>query len=215
MNRHSCWPMMPAIPHEEARISQDGRTAMLFGYQGFRIYSLEGELLSEKFLPEAGQIYDQQFVRTKEGSWLEVIWYDGTVRRYSAKDGSMIEEKSQEPPQKDLYEEFYTERYRIESSLHEPPRVYDLKTGRLVRELEKEAYLTYVTQAEENILTEYISASGERYGLLLNGELETLAYLPKLCDFVDGTAVFDYDTGNLRQCRLYSLQELIALGEAL
>lgn len=201
--------------HEEARISQDGQTAMLFGYQGFRIYSLEGELLAEQFLPDAEMIYDQQFLRTEEGSWLEVIWYDGMIRCYSAEDGRLIEEKNGEPPGKDLYEEFYTERYRIESSLHEPPRVYDLKTGKLVKELEREAYLTYVTQAGENIITEYISTSGERYGILLNRELEVLAYLPKLCDFVDGKAVFDYDTGDLRQCRLYSIQELIALGEAL
>ena len=29
----------------------------------------------------------------------------------------------------------------------------------------------------------------------------------------DGKLVFDYQSGDLRQCRLYSLQELIALGE--
>lgn len=201
-------------PHEEARISQDQKTAMLFDYQGFRVYSLDGTLIKEEKLPDAEQVYDQQFVREEEDSYLEVIWYDGTVRRYSAADGTLLSEYAGEAPQKDLYEEFFTDQYRIESSLHEAPKVYDLKSGRQVAVLEEDSYLTYVNQVGEYIVTEYISASGERYGLLLNHDLETLARLPKLCDVVDGTAIFDYGSGNLRQCRLYSLQELIALGEA-
>ena len=70
-----------------------------------------------------------------------------------------------------------------------------------------------MTQAGEYIITEYTSAAGQRYGLLLNRRLETLAYLPDLCDISDGELVFDYGTGSLRQCRLYSLQELVGLGE--
>ena len=80
-------------------------------------------------------------------------------------------------------------------------------------ELEKDSYLTYVTQLGEYIVTEYISAAGQRYGLLLNDRLETLAYLPDLCDIAGDQLVFDYGSGNLRQCRLYSLQELVSLGE--
>ena len=41
----------------------------------------------------------------------------------------------------------------------------------------------------------------------------SLARLPKLCDIVDGTLVFDYSSGNLRQSRIYSTRELIALAE--
>lgn len=200
-------------PHKEARISQDGETAMLFGYQGFQIYSMEGVLLKEEVLPDEEQIYDQQFIKSEDGSWLEVIWYDGTVRRYSAADGTLLSEEKKEAPGKDLEEEFYTLRYRIVSSLHEAPKVYDLKSGRQVAELEQESYLTYVTQLGDEILTEYISASGERYGLLLNEKLETLAYLPQLCDIAGQMAVFDDGAGNMRQCRLYSLRELVALGE--
>ena len=71
-----------------------------------------------------------------------------------------------------------------------------------------------MTQAGEYILTEYVSSQGERFGLLLDENCETLARLPNLCDIVDGTLVFDYPTGNLRQCRIYSLQELLALAES-
>ena len=200
-------------PHEEACISHDGRTAMLFSIQGFCIYNMEGKLLAKKELPDGDHIYDQQFRKTEDGSWLEVIWYDGTVRRYSAEDGGIISQETGEKPEKDLYEEFFTDRYRITSSLHDAPKVYEIDSDKLVATLEEGSYLTYVTQMNEYIITEYISAAGERYGLLLNEDFQKLAYLPGLCDVSGDKLVFDYKSGNLRQSRLYSLQELIALGE--
>jgi hypothetical protein len=119
-----------------------------------------------------------------------------------------------EAPDEDITDEFLTDRFRIVSPLHGTPEVYDLTTGELVATLEPDAYLTYVTQVGECLITEYISMQGDRYGLLLNDSCETLAKLPNLCDITgDGTLVFDYPSGNLRQSRIYSLQELIALGE--
>lgn len=200
--------------HDEARISQDGDTAMLFDYEGFRIYAMDGEEIARVQLPDPESIYDQQFQKTEEGSWLEVIWYDGTVRCYSAKDGAVISEVRREPPAEDLYEEFLTNQYRITSPLHGTPEVYELETGKEIASLETEDYLTYVTDTEEGLLTEYVTAEGRRYGLLLDNNFESVAYLPDLCDVQDQMAVFDDKSGNLRQCRLYSLRELIALGEA-
>ncbi len=199
--------------HDEARISQDGMTAMLYNYQNFRIYDKEGNILKRMELPDAEHIYDQQFVRRESGSWLEVIWYDGTVRRYSAKDGELISEISDEPPSADLYEEFYTDRYRVASSLHSAPEVYDRRSGRKLAVLEEDSYLTYVTQAGDYIITEYVSADGKRYGILLDEKFQKLAYLPGLCDFVNDMFIFDYNSGSLRQSRLYSLRELKALGD--
>lgn len=200
--------------HDEARISSNGETAMLFSYQNFRIYDMEGKVLMQAELPDADSIYDQQFVKDEEKSWLEVIWYDGTIRCYSAADGSMLSEEAGEEPEKNLYEEFYIDEYRIASFLHTAPEVYELKSGKLVAELEEDSYLTYVSQVDEYIITEYISAAGERYGILLDSNFQKLAYLPRLCDVMGEMLVFDYKSGNLRQCRLYSLQELITLGEA-
>ena len=83
-----------------------------------------------------------------------------------------------------------------------------------MRELEPDAYLTYVTQVGDYVVTEYISAQGQRYGLLLDGQCRTLAELPDLCDILaDGTLVFDDMRGNLRQCRIYSMQELLTLAD--
>lgn len=200
--------------HDEARISQDKKTAMLFDYQAFCIYDMDGRMRKQTELPDSEHIYDQQFIKDREESWLEVTWYDGMVRCYSAADGSLISEEAKEPPSADLYEEFYTDHYRFTSPLHGTPEAYDIQSGRKAGSLEEDSYLTYVTQVEDYIITEYVSAAGERYGLLLDDKLQTLAYLPGLCDISDGRLVFDDKSGNLRQCRLYSIQELKALGES-
>ncbi len=201
-------------PHDEARVSADGTRVMLFSNKGFRIYGTEGVWVAEGIFPDEDLIYDQQFRREGQTSYLEVVWYDGTRRCYSAADGTMIGEEKGEEPKKDLYEEFYTKKYRVESQLHGAPKVYDLSSGRLLGTLESDDYLTYVTQVGDCLITEYIAASKSRYGLLLNERLETLAYLPGLCDIIgDDVLIFDCESGNLRQSRLYSIQELIALGE--
>ena len=116
---------------------------------------------------------------------------------------------------KDLEEEFSTEKYRFVSELHSAPKVYDKQSGKFVKELEKDDFLAYVTEVGEYILTEYVRADGERYGLLLDQNLEILADLPDLCDIhiPDETIYFDYKNGELRQCHLYSIQELIDLGK--
>ncbi|EEG93899.1 hypothetical protein ROSEINA2194_02304 [Roseburia inulinivorans DSM 16841] len=143
-----------------------------------------------------------------------MTWYDGTVRTYSAADGTLLSEEKGEKPDRTLDETFLTENYEIRSSLHDAPQVYDRVSGKWLASLEKEDYLTYVTQVQEDILTEYISTTGGRYGILLNDRLEEIAYLPNVCDVVEDTFIFDTGSGELRQCRLYSLQELVALGES-
>ena len=80
--------------------------------------------------------------------------------------------------------------------------------------LESDDYLTYVTQVEDQLLTEYTTAQGERYGLLLDSSGSVIADIPELCDILpDGTLVFDDMRGNLRRSRIYSMQELLALAK--
>ncbi len=201
----------PAYPHSEARLSVDGETVMLFRFDRFRILRMDGTVVCDVALPDGNTVYDQQFRRENGQSWLEVVWYDGMVRRYSAADGSLLGEEQGAAPDTSLYEEFFTARYRITSPLHGTPTAYDRETGTLVKELEKDAYMTYVTEMGEYIITEYTTTQGERYGLLLNGDLETLAVLPDLCDALDGRLIFDYSSGHLREGRIYSLAELLAL----
>ena len=185
---------------------------MLFRYDGFRIYAINGKVLAEVAIPDAQQVYDQQYRRDEAGSRLEVIYNSGRILTYSAADGSLLADQMGAPPDETLYEEFFTDRLRITSPLHGTPVAYDKDTGELVSELESRAYLTYVTQVGEYVITEYITAEAERYGLLLDGNCQTLAYLPWLCDVTnDGRLIFDDMLGNLRESRIYSIEELIAL----
>lgn len=203
-----------AYGHDEARVSADGSTAMLFSVDGFRLYDRAGGLLAEEEMPDSGQIYDQQYRRETDGaSYLEVIYYDGLRRAWSAKDGALLWERQGEVPDGSAFEEFLTDHLRIESPLHGTPAAYDRKSGKLVSKLEEDAYLTYVTQVEEGVICEYVSSQGERYGLLMDEACGVLARLPSLCDIADGMLVFDYSSGNLRQSRIYSTRELIALAE--
>lgn len=200
-----------AFAHDEARISADYKTVMLYNYQQCRLYNIDGTIITEFKFPNSEQIYDQQY--NKIGSYLEVIYYDGTIKQYSVTNGELIAEQKGKKPDKTLYEEFYTDNLKITAPLHETPVAYDKKTGEKIKELEKNAYLTYVTQLEEYVITEYISSEGLRYGLILDENCETLAYLPYLCDIVGDKLVFDYPSGNLRESRFYSIDELIALAK--
>ena len=199
--------------HDEARISREGNV-LLYRYDGFRLYAPDGGILKEEALPNPEQVYDQQFRREAGGEYLEVIYNNGTSLCYSATDGRLQEERTGTPPDGSLDEEFITDRLRITAPLHGTPKVYDLESGALVRTLEEDDYLAYAAQVDGGIMTEYITAQGERYGLLLNEDCETLARLPGLCDVTeDGTLVFDDNRGNLRESRIYSLQELMAFAE--
>lgn len=201
----------PSYCHDEARLSSDRKTVMLFSYDQIYLYDIKGDLIVEKTIPNAEQVYDQQYFKDKDGSRLEVIYNDGTTHAYSAGDATLLYERKGERPDLTLYEEFLTDTLRIESPLHGVPVAYDKKSGKLVKELERDAYLTYVTQVDKYIIIEYITAEGFRYGLLLNDKCEKLAYLPYLCDIVENELIFDYPTGNLRKSRIYHINELIEL----
>jgi len=201
----------PSYRHDQARISADWQTVMLFSFRGFRLYDITGALIAEREMQNATHIHDQLFFRDEDGCRLKVIYNDGTIRMYSAIDGSLISESTGELPDLTLFEVFYTDTLRITSPLHGVPRVYCITTGEFVRELERDAFLTYVTQIGEYTLTEYITGDGYRFGLLLNNDLEAIAYLPHLSDFVGDYLIFNYSTGNLRKSRIYNIYELIEL----
>ncbi len=195
--------------HDEARISADQKTIMLFSYTGFCIYGTDGTLLCEKEIPEPKQVYDQQYVREETKSYLQVIYNDGRINTYDAGDGKLLSEKTGEKPDKEMYEEFYTQEYRIESPLHGTPVVYDAETDQKITELEQEAYLTYVTEGDEYIIAQYVTAEGICFGQLLDKKCEVLAELPNLCDVTEDFLLFDYPTGDIRKSKIYQIDEII------
>lgn len=204
----------PSYAHDEARLSADGETVTLFRYDNFRVFHTDGQLIAAVDIPEAREVYDQQYRRDGEKSWLEVTYNDGFVRDYSAADGSILNERRVDAPDLTLYEEFFTDRLRITRTLHDAPMAYDRQSGKLIRELEQEDTLAYVDQVGECVMTWYVTARGEWYGLLLDENCETLARLPRLCDVVDGRVIFDYPSGELKESPLYSLEELLSMAEA-
>ncbi len=198
--------------HQEARVSGDGKLLMLFSYEGFRVYDQNGSITADCELPDAQEIYDQQYIRKEDISYLEVIWKDGMVRQYNM-DGSIRREEKREVPDQGMHEEFVTDRYRIVSELNKPLQVYDLTTGRLITQMEEDANLTYVTQLNGYLMMEYVSTELVRYGVLLDEDLQKLAVLPGLCDVYDDTVVFDYQDGTIRASRIYTLDELMAFAD--
>lgn len=198
----------PSIKHDEARVSADGNTIMLFQYDRFNLYDRAGNQIAEVTIPDADEVYDQQYRRKDGKSWLAVIYNDGKIREYSAADGTCISEKQGEMPDLTLAETFETSRYRIESPLHGTPMVYDKKSGKQVRKLAEDAYLTYITETGDYIVAQYVTVDGTRYGELLNQQCESIAELPWLCDVVGDTLIFDYPSGNMRESRIYNIDEL-------
>lgn len=203
----------PSYEHDEARISADGKTVMLFSYKQFRVYDIGGTLIKEVDIPNASQVYDQQFIRADNESYLEVTYNDGTLLTYNARDGNLISEEQIENPDLSLYEEFYTDSLRIESPLHGSPAVYDKNTDELICELKEEGYLTYITQAGKYIIAQYVTTDDYYYGILMNNKCETLAELPYLSDVVGEELYFDYPTGNVRKSRIYDIDELIKIAQ--
>lgn len=195
--------------HSEARVSADGETLMLFSYTGFRIYDRAGEIVEEVSFPEPEHVLDQQFVREGKESYLKVVYDNGKADVYSARDGSVIGEEESKRGPGDLDEEFLIGDLRIESPLHGTPIVYDAETEKEVARLKEDTYLTYVTEAGDYLVAQYVTAEGEAYGQLLDERCEVLAELPYLSDVSGEELIFDYPTGSIRKARICGLPELI------
>jgi len=204
---------IPSYSHTDARMNLEGNRFILYSHFYSSIYGIDGSLLAETEIPNAQQVYDVQYVRQKDESHLEVFYDGGSVNCYSDSNGELVSTYSKEKPDTSLGEEFLTENLRIESPLDGAAIVYNIRTGDLVRELEKDAYLISVTQDGEHVVALYITASGDRFGLIHDGEnCETLAYVPNLCDVIGARLIIDdRTTGTLRETRLYSVEELIEM----
>lgn len=203
----------PTVAHSEARLAPDGESVLLFRYDALQSFTAQGEPIAQVTLPDPEKVYDQQYRRRDGKGYLEVTYYDGRVLLYDGRGGELVEYRDIVPPDESLYEEFLTDHYRVTSPLHGAPEAFPLEGGEAVADLSSEGYLTYVTQVGDYLITEYVTASGQRYGLLRDSQWAVLARLPGLCDITeDGTLIFDDGKGILRQSRIYSTQELTDLG---
>jgi hypothetical protein len=142
----------------------------------------------------------------KNENLLEVIYANGHIVKYSAKDGELLSEESATPPELNADEIFYANGYTITSPLHGTPTAE--KDGKIYM-LEPDAYLTYVTELPDGLsIIEYVTTDGKRYGLLLNSKLETISRFDNLCD-ISGEKLYFDSNGEIRESRIYSLEDLL------
>jgi len=111
-------------------------------------------------------------------------------------------------------EVFFTDAFAFVAPMHGVPTVYSLQNGRQLRSLDQDAHLTNVHQMGEYIVLEFFShvdATGYRFGILMNTELEAIAYLPWLTDVnvAEMRLFFDHGLGYVRHSGVFSLDELI------
>lgn len=197
--------------HDEARISADGKTIMLFSYKQFGICDMEGNLTVQTTVPDPEMVYDQQYIREGDKSRLEITYHDGRILTYDAQNGELMSKTEGAKPDMTLNEVFYTDSFRIDAPLHGAPQVYDRKTGKKLCELDEDAYLLYVTQTGDYIVAQYVTAEGVCYGVLADSSFRTVAYLPYLCDVMDGELYFDYPSGSIRKSDIYDMDSLIEM----
>ena len=196
----------PGIYHSEARLLADRSGVFLFSINSIAFVNADGSVKMTADLPDPDKIYDQQYLH--ESDELEVTYYSGKVKRYSARTGKIVSESESPPPDDSLDEEFETENYIIKAPLHGTPEVYSKADGEKIADLNSEDYLTYITESGNYIIAQYISTDGTFYGILMNSNCESLAKIPYLCDIVDDMLVSDYPAGKIKLSPVYELDEL-------
>ena len=172
------------------------------------------------FAAYAGMIVDSEFLgrrdligaaRHGDGYLFAVSNWEGNIGAVYDHNGDRLFEVEAG----EISEAHFTDEAVVIAPLHGMPMVYNLSSGSRIRELEEEAYLTYVHQFGRYIVVEYITALGERFGSLKNPEFEAIAHLPSLTDLSEGRFVFDHGQGNVLERRVYSLDELKELALAI
>lgn len=109
-------------------------------------------------------------------------------------------------------EVFFTENEIITAPLHGTPVAYSLQDGGKISDLETDAYITYITELDDCIITQYVTAQMDCYAIIVDKtSYQPLAYLPNLTDIVDNELFFDYQKGTIRKTKIYSLDEMMQI----
>ena len=206
----------PDYPHTEARLSADRRTIILYSDSGLRVWSAEnGRSAGHAAFPQENEVHDLKFRREEGKSLLQVTWDDGTVCCYSAADGSLLSRsKTDLQGEENPNMEFLTDQYRIVCPPQEPFTIYDRMTGEDLGGYYEDGTLVSIDQTGSCILATYIlPRSDDRLGILFNESFDSLAYIPDICDTLDGELIVDCKDGRICTSRIYSLDELLELAQ--
>ena len=205
--------------HQEARMRGDG-VAVLFGVDGFRIcnpdQNIDVQWDDVTYDPQYRRPGDTDFLqRPVTEELLEMRYRNGRIVGYSVWTGERLyEEWGETPDPEHPVNKFQTADYLVVSNNRGAPEIYDASGENLLKIMEGTNHLAYARQIGDYLILHYNAIEEDQqkfYGLLLDRNLETVAELPQLCDYLpDGTLIFDDMFGNLRQSRIYSIDELIS-----
>ena len=212
-------------PHRYTKLTHDGSHIVQFSADGFRTLDTGGNVTLEKSIPDSGDVYDVEFVRDGS-SRLEVTYSDGRVVSYDPLTGDAAGERQGEKPEpRDKKLTSYgSDRYRFDSKYNEPVEVYDVKSGKKIKDIDTTSGLGGVSghladmwfagEYSVMLITDADTAEGGT-GVILDGELNAVARVPYLSDVLDGELVIDLPEGTIKKSKIYSAKELTELANKL
>jgi len=112
-------------------------------------------------------------------------------------------------------EAFFMPNAVVVSPMHGNPAVYDLRRGRLIYEFDVSGYLLDIFVADGLYISRFLAMGEGMFALLLNDRFRPIATLPYFNELKGGMLIFNYPRGMLRQSKILSLDELIAIANDL
>ena len=203
------------FPHTETVVHSSGESVMLYQKGGFRIYRGNEVRADMSFNPV--DVSAVEYIRGLPGTECLKVTLNGETRYYDAESGDLIPAGDippewSEAPKRPLRDKFVSEDYRVVYQRGEPVRIYQAKTGKLLRTLEMYELLG-VWQNGKSLLLSGLSG-GEPRSLLLNPDMETTAVLHGLCEWhADGTMYADNRQGDIFKFSVRSWEELRKFAE--
>ena len=199
--------------HLDAHVHADGKSAMLFSSQDFRIYSMDGTYQSYPLLNPSGggglpMLYYQRipfYEGDPQEECLKAVW-DNTVQFFSSKTGELLQERGRNENEA----VFDTGSYHVQQSggmieIYTAKNDWKMTIG--------DGILTYASEMDGQLILSLHSSGKEKYSLLFDKKLNEIGSLPQPCEALPegqegGFLVFDDTQGHLLKGTLLSLGEL-------
>ncbi len=203
--------------HSYTKLTADKKYVVQYSVEGFRALDTDGNIVCEGTMPDPEKVYDMQFRRNEKGSYIEVLHKDGSVVCYDPLTGKASEEDAREKPvpAQEKITEYRSEKYLFEAPFTGNITVRDAKSGKKLREIEQEGYLTDMMFFGDISVMQFVKVGSdqlsEHYGVILDKNLNETARVPYFCDLLDGELIMDTPGGAVKKSKIYSVKELTEL----
>lgn len=197
------------------RRTKDGSRWVLYGYTAMDLYDAEGRKIRYNSLGNYMSVVDLTW-HEEENSipYLQARFADGNIDQYSAEDGSLISETNDLNMEILPYDEYFANGLQIVTARVGVPIAYDAKSGNEVAALPDYGEVHDVFDVRPYFGMIYDTGENGRCGYLFDRHGGEVAEVPGLCyGSAKEQVIWIKCPGALiRECRLCSLRELIALG---